>query len=307
MYAYFVCSICNGLIIILYCYLVDGYMNPDHLFIPYKYSVPWNQKTFLGWATSSTYSMTAAGFFVFVNSIFISFFMGVTYFFQAFCITFRILINKANFTKVHANIKKSLCDAILFHRFSKKYLNNIPTSSLIFITKAWEIFYSIFWDTADIYDDYLLVEIVCSTLHISTCIFQLDFEVKHLDVNIVFILNALIVASLTLFLYCYHGVLATNCFLNYSDCLFELPWYHLPVKFQKYVFLMISNTQHPLCFKANQFITLNLEAFTSVCISKWNPEQKISLTTNLPEFILIFVGNEYCFYILFNDESCNER
>lgn len=123
--AYFVCSICNGIVIILYCYLVDGYMNPDHLFIPYKYTVPWDQKTFFGWAASSTYCMTAAGAFAFVNSMFISFFVGITNYFRAFSLIFRAIVNETNLNnessyEAYTNTKKSLCEAILFHRFSKK-------------------------------------------------------------------------------------------------------------------------------------------------------------------------------------------
>lgn len=73
---------------------------------------------------------------------------------------------------------------------------------------------------------------------------------------------------MSLLVYCYYGLFVTDSFLKNSQCLFDLPWRKLPIEFQKYVLMMIGNTQHPLIYKANSLITMNLETFKTVLTHK---------------------------------------
>lgn len=45
-----------------------------------------------------------------------------------------------------------------------------------------------------------------------------------------------------LFLYCYFGKMATECYAMMSSCLFESNWMELPVNLKKFFILMIQNS-----------------------------------------------------------------
>lgn len=70
------------------------------------------------------------------------------------------------------------------------------------------------------------------------------------------------------FMYCYVGSLTTQQFLRYSVVWYEIPWYKLPIDLQKFIPLIIANTQQPLIFQGFAIIKLNLAAFTKVCVIK---------------------------------------
>lgn len=49
-----------------------------------------------------------------------------------------------------------------------------------------------------------------------------------------------------------------------ADCLFESNWQGLPVDLQKYVILMIKQSQEPLFYHGSGIAVLDLETFSSV-------------------------------------------
>lgn len=67
-----------------------------------------------------------------------------------------------------------------------------------------------------------------------------------------------------LFVYCFFGKLATESFLNMSNCLYESNWPDLPVKLQMYMVIMIRNTENPLYYHGFGLAVLDLETFTTV-------------------------------------------
>lgn len=69
---------------------------------------------------------------------------------------------------------------------------------------------------------------------------------------------------LTIFVYCFCGKMATESFLNMSDCLFESDWIRLPIKFQKTIFFMIYNAQEPIYYRGFGMSTLNMQTFVKV-------------------------------------------
>lgn len=87
---------------------------------------------------------------------------------------------------------------------------------------------------------------------------------KHVDSNILLLLNSLCFNLSTIYLYAYYGVAVTVAFYKYADYLFESLWYELPVEFQRYVQLMICNSQQMLRYKGSDLFTLNLSSFTKV-------------------------------------------
>lgn len=78
------------------------------------------------------------------------------------------------------------------------------------------------------------------------------------------IINATLYNFVTLLMYSYYGALVTDSFMKNSVHLFALPWHELPIEYQKYFLLMISNTRHPIGYKANGLIAINLEKFRNV-------------------------------------------
>lgn len=71
-------------------------------------------------------------------------------------------------------------------------------------------------------------------------------------------------ALVNLFVYCFFGDLATKCYGNMANTLYEVNWQDLPIKFQKYFFVMIMNMQIPLYYDGFGVAILELRTFTSV-------------------------------------------
>lgn len=75
---------------------------------------------------------------------------------------------------------------------------------------------------------------------------------------------AICVDSSNPFLYCYFGQSTTESYENIGQHLFESDWQQLPVNLQKYILLMIQNTQIPLRYNGFGVIVLNLQTFIGV-------------------------------------------
>lgn len=72
------------------------------------------------------------------------------------------------------------------------------------------------------------------------------------------------VIAFNLFLYCYFGHLATECYLEMADCLYESQWHNYPLKLQKYLLLTIQNAQQPFYYHGFGMIYLNLNTYCKV-------------------------------------------
>lgn len=127
---------------------------------------PWDQRQFNpGYIASTFYTMAAAGSFVYVNSTLLAFFIGVTLFFQAFSRHFRKIVKRCNSksqSKCNADFvlkaKQSLSEAVDFHIEVK----------------------GLFEQVADVFNECLGIQFLCSTIHISTSAFQLDLVSQYL-------------------------------------------------------------------------------------------------------------------------------
>lgn len=91
---------------------------------------------------------------------------------------------------------------------------------------------------------------------------------KHFNpLVVIVVLIGLSVTVSSLFLYSYFGTYTTEIFLKYSDYLFESPWNDLPIKLQKHVLIMISNSQRSHCYRGNGLFILDLKFFTKVMMN----------------------------------------
>lgn len=70
-----------------------------------------------------------------------------------------------------------------------------------------------------------------------------------------------------LFIYCYFGMLSTESFEQMSDYLYyDLNWFEMPFKLQKYLVIMISNMQKPIYYHGFEIAQLSLRTFIQVRI-----------------------------------------
>lgn len=81
---------------------------------------------------------------------------------------------------------------------------------------------------------------------------------------IVFLLMAAFIAMSILFFYCYCGKYATEQFDKICDSVYELNWNVLPPKLQKFIIIIIANTQRPLLYHGFYIINLDLSTFVQV-------------------------------------------
>lgn len=167
--------------------------------------------------------------------------------------------------------------------------NIYRTMELKYIFRSFLIFYRIFFQTSDLYSVFVWIAIMCSIVHMSVAIFQLDlvkqsssFIVSFVHQNhlsLTFFTQAIstnhtqslldyimcLLASLSnMFLFCYFGRRATDSFENMTDVLYHSKWTEFSPKFRKYFIIAIGNTQRPLYYHGFKIMKLDLESFTQV-------------------------------------------
>lgn len=77
-------------------------------------------------------------------------------------------------------------------------------------------------------------------------------------------LIAALVGGMNLFLYSFFGHLATDFYLNLSDDLFESKWHQFPLNLQKYLIIMMGNSQQLLHYHGLGITNLNLNNYLKV-------------------------------------------
>lgn len=120
---------------------------------------------------------------------------------------------------------------------------------------------------------------LCSQSFISMLIYSTFCSFKqfqHLDIGILFIMGVAVSDALSPFLFCFFGKMATDCYINMSDSLFQSNWYILPIELQKCFIVMIGFGQRPIYYHGFNVMILDLETFTAV--------SKVS------KFLLCFIG-----------------
>lgn len=87
---------------------------------------------------------------------------------------------------------------------------------------------------------------------------------EHINFGVAFLLLGALVGVMNLFIYCYFGKLATESFEKMADCLYESNWMDLNVGLQKYLILMIANTQRPIYYHGFRIAILDSTTFIVV-------------------------------------------
>lgn len=97
-------------------------------------------------------------------------------------------------------------------------------------------------------------------------IFQ-AFQDIHLSPDPFIFAYSLCTSVMGLFAYAYFGTYATTVFSKHADYLFESEWCELPVQLQKFILLMIFNSQRSQCYKGNGLFLLDLPFFKKVLLT----------------------------------------
>lgn len=92
-------------------------------------------------------------------------------------------------------------------------------------------------------------------------IFQL---LRHIDSELCPVLISLLIGISNLFVYCYYGKMATDSFCSMSDSLYEANWHDMPMELQRYIILMIANSQKAIHYHGFRMASLDLVTFSKV-------------------------------------------
>lgn len=89
--------------------------------------------------------------------------------------------------------------------------------------------------------------------------FQVDIIISNSDWNLIFFILVVGICFGTIFVYSFTGSLATNAFEQCSIDAYDVIWYRFPVQYQKYMIIILMESQKPQRFHGYQFAYINFE------------------------------------------------
>lgn len=101
------------------------YIDVKTLHTQYKLVLPWNQLTLIGWSFETAFSLLAGCSYFLINSTFISFFIGLCLYHEAFLNHIREMVGKIKNDDVktaqsYYNVKSLLVNIIRFHNSAQR-------------------------------------------------------------------------------------------------------------------------------------------------------------------------------------------
>lgn len=110
----------------------------------------------------------------------------------------------------------------------------------------------------------LFSQILLGMIYMSFVMFGIDHSINEGDVTIFFFIIVVGVSFGIIFTYCFSGSMATESLLKNADDAYDIEWYRQPVKYQKYVVILIMEAQRPLRFHGYKIAYCNCEIFLKV-------------------------------------------
>lgn len=86
----------------------------------------------------------------------------------------------------------------------------------------------------------------------------------NLNVSFLEMIIAIALSELNLFVYCYYGYLATDCYLKMVDLLFKSKWYDQHLEQQKIYGFMMQSAQRSYHYHGFGIMKLNLDTYVKV-------------------------------------------
>lgn len=136
---------------------------------------------------------------------------------------------------------------------------------------------------------FIVFQLISTIVMLACTLFQVDLVISSFELTIFLMLTATSVGVMNLYIYCYYGKHATDCYAAYADYLFESNWSFLPNKTQRNFVLMIAQTQKPLQYHGFGVVYLNLELFCKVSL-----DNKLSFVDFDFSSIFFFFGYYRC-------------
>lgn len=155
----------------------------DHSFMT-NLRFPWNQNCLTGWMADTVIYISLIVSYTLVNPAFLTLFISFCEYHRAFYEIFQSQFDKINKlsqeTKLFHNngIKEAVYKTILSY-FCKTVINQI------FFKKNWlktQTFCRLFRQTAHVYSKFILIQVVCTTVLLSCCVFQMDLVMPYKNI-----------------------------------------------------------------------------------------------------------------------------
>ncbi|XP_055301621.1 odorant receptor 85b-like [Sitodiplosis mosellana] len=245
---YFLYQVFLAFLSLFICYRADGYIDPARLSLynPFKFVLPWNQKSLIGCIASRLYALLFGQSYVILNGVAGSYFVAIVHHHNTFYKHYDALCGQINEISQMENngpmAKHTLIKLIKFHTAAK----------------------GLFLKSADIFSRAIMIQLIGGTIYVSCRIFQLDVTVQNRDPNALLVIVGMSVGLSYLFLFCYYGKRTNVYYYLMGHSLFESNWYLLSYELQKFYVLMIANAQLPVNYHGMNVVDLNLERFTKI-------------------------------------------
>ncbi|XP_031638771.1 odorant receptor 82a-like [Contarinia nasturtii] len=228
---------------VLLCLYSYGEFKNEHLSVPLKFVLPWNQTTPVGYYGELCVAVAFIGTYMIMNGIIVLIFISICLQHQALYQMFQHLVRKLNRPNEKHNNKDVLRQIIEFQVTTRNWFSHSSA------------FYSLI----------IMNEVIYSLLTLAICIFRFERLLKNFDMDTILYVNGVMSCISTLFLFCYFGKLASYSYEKMISCLYEdINWTELPNGQQKHLILMIAMAQKPVFYHGFHIMKLDLKTFATL-------------------------------------------
>ncbi|XP_055309884.1 odorant receptor 82a-like [Sitodiplosis mosellana] len=250
----------------IWCFHIYGHFEADFIFRPYKMVFPWSFQSPLGYFVEVIYDVIISEAYFIANGALILLFISLCVHHRAFLRCFKLFTCKLDLIQTNGrkksnkkpdDKKKALFELIRFHVSIKSF----------------------FLESAQVYSPHIAVVLIFSTLMMACDVFHIDLQIKDIDSRIIIVLIGFFCGLSNLFVYCYFGKVANESFSEMNDCLYESNWHNLPLDLQKWLPLLIKNTQKPIFYHGFGVAVLQLETLQKLLKTVFTYYMTLKATT----------------------------
>lgn len=116
----------------------------------------------------------------------------------------------------------------------------------------------------------LFGQIFLGMIYMSLVMFQVDLAIKKGDWLIFFFILVVGISFGIIFTYCLSGTMATESLLKNAEDIYGISWYRQPIQYQKYVVIILMESQRPQRFHGFKIAYCNFEIYMKVRLTKIN-------------------------------------
>lgn len=142
-------------------------------------SLPWNQKTPIGYVGQNGLSCIICGVYFFINGAVLMLFVSLTWILQSFTKMYRLTVKKYNNPSQNRNNEAILHGLIDFQNMARQWvLHHYVEPWFTFLLKMVLrghrcIFYRLFMELMPVYNPLIMIQLICNMLLVATSVFRL--------------------------------------------------------------------------------------------------------------------------------------